>query len=341
ISLTVDRRVWRRYEPSSEIKVTVRNQQQKPLSGAKLRLLGPGWIDREIDLPTLPAEEEYTEQVSFDTTLRPDDYVLQGQVRVEGDYPMSREESLLLKLVPRRVPGRMPVLMWGIGSPDEFEKELPRLQELGFNHCLGFSPSPSKVWEAGKPVPTEGPVTINSVKDMLDSALANDFDIAASLYAGHFLKDRKDLSRVDRNGQPYQRHDCNAALPGLQEFSENYGRSVGEMYGDHPAFVAALINSEVRDSTHVSFSRYDQEQYRKFAGEEIPAEVTDKIGPRWNTIPDFPKDRVLPDDDRLLKFYRWFWTVGDGWNPLHTAFHRGLKADGRDRIWTFYDPAIR
>ncbi|HAW28561.1 MAG TPA: hypothetical protein DCY03_10650, partial [Planctomycetaceae bacterium] len=63
--------VWRRFEPSPKIQVTVRNQQQKPLSGAKLRLLGPGWIEREIDLPELPAEGEYTEQVSFDTTLRP------------------------------------------------------------------------------------------------------------------------------------------------------------------------------------------------------------------------------------------------------------------------------
>ncbi|QDT88588.1 LamG-like jellyroll fold domain-containing protein [Gimesia algae] len=341
ISLTVDRSVWRRFESSPKIQVTVRNQQQTSLGGAKLRLLGPGWMEREIDLPELPAEGKYTEQVSFDTSLRPDDYILLGQVSVGGDYPMSREESLLLKLVPRRVPGRMPVLMWGIGSPGEFEKELPRLQDLGFNHCLGFSTSPQKVWDAGKPVPTDGPATINAVRGMLDSALANDFDIAASLYAGHFLKARKELSRVDRNGQPYQRHDCNASLPGLQEFSENYGRSVGEMYGDHPALAAALINSEVRDSTHVSFSKSDFARYREFSGEEIPAEVTDKIGPRWHTIPDFPKNRVLPDDDRLLKFYRWFWTVGDGWNPLHTALHRGLKADGRDRIWTFYDPAIR
>ncbi len=341
ISLTVDRTVWRRSEPAPEIEVTIQNQQQKPLKGAKLRLFCSGWIDRNIDLPELPAEGKYTEKISFDTSLRPDEYVLQGQVSLEGDYPMSREETLLLKLMPRRLPGRMPVLMWGIGSPEEFAQELPRLQDLGFNHCLGFSSAPHKVWEAGKPVPIDGPARIKSVRDMLDTALANDFDIAASLYAGHFLKQEKELSRVDRNGQPYQRADCNAALPGLKEFSENYGRSVGEMYGDHPALTAALINSEVRDDTHVSFSKSDFERYRQFSGEDIPALVTDKIGPTWNTIPGFPKNRVLPDDDSLLKFYRWFWTVGDGWNPLHTALHQGLKADGRDRIWTFYDPAIR
>ncbi len=341
ISLSIDRLVWRRFEASPEVLVTVRNRQKKSLAGARLRLTGSGWSEHTIELPELAGGGEFKKRISFDTSLRPDEYQLTGQISMDGEYNMTREETLAIKLMPRRLPARMPVLMWGIGSPTEFSKERSRLQDLGFNHCLGFSPSPHAVWEARKSVPTQTPAQMKAVNEMLDTALANDFDIAASLYAGYFLKARKELGRVDRKGQPYQRHDCNAALPGLTEFSENYGRSVGEMFGSHPAFVAALINSEVRDDTHVSFSKADYDRYRKFSGQEIPAQVTDKIGPGWNTIPGFPKDRVLPDDHPLLQFYRWFWTVGDGWNPLHTALHRGLKADGRDRIWTFYDPAIR
>jgi hypothetical protein len=341
ISLAIDRLVWQRYEASSKVTVSVQNQQKKPLTGAKLRLFGSGFGDRTIELPELAGGGEFTQLISFDTSLRPDDYQLHAQISMTDDYNMSREETLTLKLVPRPLPERMPVLMWGIASPGEFAKEMTRLQDLGFNQCLGFSPSPYKTWEAGKPILGESPAQVREVNQMLDTALANDFGIAASLYAGYLLKKQKELARVDRKGQPYQRHDCNAALPGLVEFSENFGRSIGETYGTHPAFVAALINSEVRDDTHVSFSKFDFENYRKFSGQEIPELVGDKIGPNWSTIPDFPKDRVLADDHPLLQFYRWFWTVGDGWNPLHTALHRGLKADGRDRIWTFYDPAIR
>ena len=56
---------------------------------------------------------------------------------------------------------------------------------------------------------------------------------------------------------------------------------------------------------------------------------------------DFPRDRVIADDDPLLKYFRWFWTVGDGWNSLHTAVHRGIHSTGRDDVWTWFDPAIR
>lgn len=104
---------------------------------------------------------------------------------------------------------------------------------------------------------------------------------------------------------------------------------------------AALIDSEVRDSSQPSFSQFDREAYRQFAGTDIPEEVVIKNGVQWTSLKGFPADRVVPDDHPLLKYYRWFWTVGDGWNGLHTAVHKGLKSTGRDDIWTWYDPAIR
>jgi hypothetical protein len=61
----------------------------------------------------------------------------------------------------------------------------------------------------------------------------------------------------------------------------------------------------------------------------------------WTKLKDFPKDRVIPDDHPLLRYYRWFWTVGDGWNSLHSAVHRGIHSTGRDDVWTWFDPAIR
>ncbi|WP_417388579.1 LamG domain-containing protein [Gimesia sp.] len=341
VSITVNRTVWRRNEPKAEIRVTVKNLLRESIGQSVLNVSSSGWLDETIKLPELSGGESFSTLIPFNTSLRPDDYVLQGSVTTTGDNPVTSTTEQTLRIMPRPLPHRMPVLMWGISSPTEFDRELSRLQELGFNHCLGFSPSPYAVWEAKHVVPADTPAQQQKVREMLDKALANDFGIAASLYAGYFLKKKTELARVDREGKTYARSDCNAALPGLAEFSENFGRSVGEMYGEHPAFVAALINSEVRDSTHVSFSEYDFEQYQKYSGEEIPHSVVDKIGPAWSTLPGFPKNRVLPDDDALLRFYRWFWTVGDGWNPLHTALHRGLQADGRERIWSFFDPAIR
>ena len=56
---------------------------------------------------------------------------------------------------------------------------------------------------------------------------------------------------------------------------------------------------------------------------------------------DFPFSRILPDDDKILTYYRWFWNRGDGWNKVHSIvndeFH---KVCGKD-FWTFFDPAVR
>ncbi len=341
MTMTAERLTWIRHEKSPEVQIAVRNLQNTTLRKATLSLSGNAHSLDAMEVPNLEPGETHVFTRLFDTSLRPDDYELRARLTVPGDPPIASDEFLRLKLVGRPLPHRMPVMMWGIGSPAEFARELPRMQRLGFNQCLGFGADYDSIWKAGKPLPANSPETIVATNRMLDEALANDFGIAATLYAGYFLKQRPELARVDRQGKPYARHDCNAALSGLAKFSENVGASVAQTYGKHPALVAALVNSEVRDDSEVSFSEFDRERYRAFAGREIPAEVITKWGVTWKTIPDFPADRVIPDDHPLLQFYRWFWTVGDGWNDLHTALHRGLKSTGRDDVWTWYDPAIR
>ncbi|MFM8289946.1 MAG: hypothetical protein ACKOGA_24910, partial [Planctomycetaceae bacterium] len=276
------------------------------------------------------------------TALRPDIYDLRARLDIPGTDPIVLEDKLSLTLVGRPLPNQFPVLMWGIGSAGEFSRELPRLQRLGFTHALGMSADVGAIWKAQAPVvPPASDATLLANRQMLDLALANHFGIAAQLYPGYFLKQQPELRRVDRNGQPYARTDANASLPGLREFCENVGRSIARTYGDHPALVAALVNSEVRDDSEISFSPADIAAAREALGSEIPDLVTTKWGVPWKTVPEFPADRVIPVDHPILRFYRWFWSEGDGWNGLHSAVHRGLKSTGRDDLWTWYDPAIR
>lgn len=348
LELSIERTAWIRHEPSPMVRITVKNLQAEPLTDATLSLsglslAGQGSTAEVIELPRIDVGATHVAEKAFDTTLRPDEYELRARLKLPGDVPIEREDTLQIRLMPRPLPYRMPVVMWGIGGPAEFARELPRLKELGFNLCLGFGANLDAVWKAGQPVVADPTTDANAraIRQMLDEALANNFGIAGQLQPGYFLKRRPELARVDRQGQPYARHDCNASLPGLIEFSENVGSSVAQAYGDHPAFVAALVNSEVRDDSQVSFSDHDREAYRRHSGQEIPDEVEVKSGVLWRSLANFPANRVVPDDHPLLQYYRWFWTVGDGWNGLHTALHRGLKSTGRDDIWTWYDPTIR
>lgn len=343
LQLSIERTVWIRHEPAPKFRIAIQNLQAEPLRDATLSLAGLGFTTDVIDVPQIEVGGTQVVEKFFDTTLRPDEYELRARLRLPGAVPLEREDSLRIKLMPRPLPHRMPVLMWGIGSPTEFARELPRLKDLGFNHCLGFGADLDAIWKAGRPIVANSSADAGTIaiRKMLDEALANDFGIAAQIYPGYYLKQRPELARLDRQGKPYARHDCNAALPGLIEFSENVGRSVVQSYGDHPGFVAALVNSEVRDDSEVSFSDHDREAYRRYSGRDIPEEVVSKSGVLWKSLNEFPANRVIPDDHPVLAFYRWFWTVGDGWNGLHTALHSGLKSTGRDNLWTWYDPAIR
>ncbi|HRU07488.1 MAG TPA: hypothetical protein P5137_17130, partial [Candidatus Brocadiia bacterium] len=108
-----------------------------------------------------------------------------------------------------------------------------------------------------------------------------------------------------------------------------------------PAWEGALIHTEIRDGTNLCFHDHDKAAYKAFAGVDIPAEAVSKGGLPYGRIKGFPASRIVPDDHPILKFYQWFWTVGDGWNNLHTQVHRGLKTATQPGFWTFFDPAVR
>ena len=339
VAINAPRTAYLRMEPGAKVTFQVHNHLNIPLTGATLEVSGMG-STKSHPVPEIAAGKSFELAQDFDTRLRPGTYELLAKLEVPGDPLVVREESLQLTLAPRPI-SRMPVVMWGIGGPEAFEEELGRLQELGFTHSLGFSADPGATWKAKAPAPITSPERAVAIRSMLDRALAHQFGIAATLAPGHFLDSNKEVQRVDRNGKPYPRENANAALPGLAEFGENLGKSVAQTFGDHPAFQAALINTEVRDGSQISFSEFDRAAYRKVSGQDFPEEVTIKNGVEWGKLKGFPANRVIPDDHPILTFYRWFWTVGDGWNGMHSAVHRGLKSTGRKDLWTWFDPAIR
>ena len=117
---------------------------------------------------------------------------------------------------------------------------------------------------------------------------------------------------------------------------------MGRAYGDHPAFTSALLHSEVRGESQVSFHPIETSAYRQETGAEIPAEVVNKNGVQWQKLKDFPSNRVIADDDPILQYLSWFWRKGDGWNDMNTQLHEGLRQHvSHDRFWSFHDPAVR
>lgn len=328
LQIITGRSVWRRMETAKPVEIVCTNLQRDTLKAAKLKT-SLGGRSEDFIVPDLAPGKSFTAKYAVNTALKADEYEL--RVRFDaGDY--ATEQSSMLKVVAR-VPERMPVIMWGASGD-----EMNRLKDIGFTHFIGLRADYGEMWRQKKIVPPAKPEEIAQSRSMLDQALENGLEVIASLSPAQVLEsDTKNL-RVGRDGKPYERQDICASLPDFASFFQVVGMSVAKAYGDHPAFTTALLNSEVRDNSQVSFNAVDVEAYRKFANAEIPAEVSAKWGVDWTKLKDFPQDRVVADDHPVLKYLRWFWTVGDGWNNLHTSLHRGGKSN---KVWTFFDPAVR
>ena len=325
-------------EPQPHVAVRVVNATSQPLSNVRLDV-SVGNDARTIPAPNLAAGAEQIVEFPVDSTLRPDAYPLKVRAAAQGlDRPYQAEEELTVTLVPRALPHRMPVVMWGGG---DFET----LQAIGFTHQLVSPVDEGPIWEAGQPTVATSSERVAEMARQLDEHLVRGMGAIANLDPGRWVtsdpKRKEQYQRVNREGKPYEADNVCGLFPEVQAFAYNVGASVAQTFGHFPALEAALIDTEIRDSTNLCFHEHDRAAYRAASGAEIPAEAVSTSGVHYTKIADFPADRVVPDNHPLLNFYRWFWKDGDGWNTLHSQVHRGLKATGRQDLWTFFDPAVR
>ena len=344
-----DRTAFVRMEKAPAIRFTVTNLQRIKLKGATASVSVEGLGEKRFELPELDGGSSRALDYALDTSLRPGDYQLRARLQIPGDKPYVSEEGFPVVIVPRPLPHRMPVVMWGVGGTDNVIKELPRLKHIGFTHCLGMGADFPAIWDAGKPTAASKPETVAETKHMLDVALANDLGIVITLSPAHWLADaKKELRRIDRTGKTDAKPNICGLLPPVKDYCYNVGASVAQTYGAFPAWQAALLHTELRDGANLCFHDADKEALRKAADMDIPAGISGKWGVEYSKVKDFPADRVIPDSHPLYRYLQWFYKEGDGWNGLNSALHRGLKSCSRRReeagipdLWTFHDPAVR
>lgn len=333
---------FERMEPSPVLKYRLANRRRGPITAIEAVIGIPGLPEKAYQIEAIAPGGSQVLEYPFDTRLRPDTYPVSVTFRFsEGDCTYSDSEHFSIELVARKPPFRMPVVMWGIGGIDGVLTNMRALKEIGFTHCLGLQCDYQKIWEAGAPVPAVSDSVLASSRRMLDQAFTQGIGIVISVSPGAWLEGKPSFLRTGPSANSYDRPNTCCTFPEVQAFGQNVGASIVQTYGDFPAFNAALIHTEVRDGTQICFHEHDKALYRAATGQSFPENLGTKNGVSYSKIPGFPENRVLPDDDALLQFYRWFWREGDGWNPLHSAVNRGLKSTGRKGLWTFFDPAVR
>ncbi|MGD9496189.1 MAG: LamG-like jellyroll fold domain-containing protein [Armatimonadota bacterium] len=331
--LVSGRTAYLRMEQAEPIRFALVNKLRETLSGAMARFTLGGMPAQVTELPAIASGERHLLEFAVDTSLRPDDYALRATVEVPGDPPFTSTEQFAFTIVPRPLPHRMPVVMWGGESGKRAE-----LQDIGFTHYLGLGADLNAIWEAQAPVAPSAEA-VAAARAGLDEALRAGMRVVSGLSPGRWARGQEDYRRISRDGERLE--DVCALFPRVQQFCHDVGVSMSEAYGDHPGYDGALLHTEVRGESAPCFHDHDRAAFREFAGYDIPEQVRDMRGVHYEQLDGFPTDRVIPDDYPLYVYYRWLWKVGDGWNALHTQLDRGLKEHAHEGFWTFHDPAVR
>lgn len=245
-----------------------------------------------------------------------------------GSYHLDVEMGNIKREIPFFVVAEFgdiyPVLMWGLGNN-------VKLRKAGFSHTLfplaNHNPDPKNIYH-----------TRREMKPIDDALAAG----VLTLDNNSFYRTLQDkFPRIARDGKPYKRINLDAANPEVIKLVAECAEKAAKAYGSHPAYVGALIHSEVRDGSNPSFSGFEEKAFKEYAGFDVPEIVTGRWAPNFRNLADFPASQVVGDDYPLLKYFRWWWRTGDGWNALHGTAGKSYHKHVKHHFWTFYDPAVR
>ena len=264
-----------------------------------------------------------------DTNLLPGKYILELTAH-DANKKTIAKRSVEYVIVPA-YRDFMPVMLWG-----NYE-DIKSIREAGFTHQLVHL------------FPRQGNFDNETLKRWiphLDENLKSGLYTFGTLHAHfRFIAAKRHL-RTGKDGKVYPRANLEASHPAVQKEFCEAAYSTVKAVGTHPAFDGVLINSEVRDGALPSYgSGVEPAAFKKFAGFDIPSTISGKSPQPYIGNKTFPWDRVIEDNQKELVFLKWFWDVGDGWNPLQSmlskTMHDAIPAERSSRFFTFYDPATR
>ena len=223
---------------------------------------------------------------------------------------------------------RMTSLMWGYAATEE------TLRDYGFTHGLKYF----------------GPGDVNAGA-AYDEAIVAGVRLMHSMrvvYPGGDKPDPKYI-RTNRDGSVPTHGKKKDVTPEVSNpmFIETMKPLVekdAKMYGTHPGFVGVLAISEARDGSRPSFTT-EHLRYKNETGRDVPPEVEGKVMNYRDGLKMFTKrypDGVVPVDDPVLAYYRWFWKGGDGWPGYSGSIADGYRRFiSRPDFFVFWDPAVR
>ena len=336
------RAAFRRDEADAKVKLEAKNLLTEPIAEAQAlveQFVEAGRVRKgTVTLGALEPRAARAFDFAIETRVRPGWHPL--RVTLTGKTSTGAfSKAFVLRLGSGPLTGdRMTALMWGFAAPTT------ELANLGFTHGLTYT------WKIGPNLSGVDPVPTCR---MLDAALVNGIGLTRSSRVRFPNENEKDADpdkymRRSRGNDKIthgknKRTSPEVSHPDMAPYLRKLAADDAQAFGEYPAFVGMLPCSEVRDGTAPSFNT-EHLKYKKETGRDVPAEVVGKVmGPKAlkEMQAKFP-DGVVPEDDPVLQYYRWFWSGGDGWpdytGALAETYHQYIS---RPDFFVFWDPAVR
>ena len=327
------RAAFLRGEDGAKVEVKVANATTSDLSGIRIRaeqFAGSGCLRQETHEHegALAAGTETRFKVPVETRVRSGWNVLRVTATGKDATGAAVEAVRTFRVgIGPRTGDRMTALMWGFRAPAS------ALSEFGFTHGLNYT-MPGAPDEMG----TYDEALVSGIRMM---------HLMSTVYPGgkpdeRYMRKNRDGSFPVKNGRPVRSPEV--SNPAFLETMKPLIAKDVEMYGAHPGFAGVLAISEARDA---SFPSYNTEhlRYKAETGRDVPPGIERKVLHHIDGLAEskrrFP-DGVVPEDDPVLAYYRWFWKKGDGW-PAYSGgiaqeYHRRVS---RPDFLVFWDPSVR
>lgn len=300
-------------------------------------------VSRSVsDVGTVPPRGVATFELPVETRMRPGWREI--RVRLTGldpaGRPVSAEKTLRTGIGPRHAP-RMPAIC------EDSNSDVAAAAAMGFTVGMFGDGSDFTV----KNDVSSTNAHLRALERSLDDALVNGIGFG---FSGKF----DIVLPPDVPVESFARRD---ATGGVMRISRRKGEEVllevgderllkslepswsgyGRILAPHPAFKFVVPYSEKRDHAVPSWGG-DAARYKAETGRDMPREVSGRTLEMRDARRRY-QDGIVPEDDPVLAYYRWFWRDGDGWPRYVGAAARAFRkgADGKGDFVTFWHPCVR
>lgn len=328
-----------RGETNACVVLSVRNASGKDWTSATLETpFG------KKDLGAIAAGRETTAKFAVETRVKPSSrpFAAKAAARAAGGETFAGEASFAVLIGPRLTPGTMSVAL-----TDTTKAQWDMAKDMGFTkvgnaHEVGGGARRETIAEGGACEDL-----IRTIRDRHDEALSKGLRTGISSrgvllpknYDDHFTRKTRDGKFVE--GNAHAKRAIEFGHPDALAYARKVSEENAADVASHPGMDSLYPSSEVRDKSKPSFNT-EHLRYKAETGRDVPEGVEKRKYDKKKARKAHP-DGIVPDDDPILAYYRWFWKDGDGMSSYLKAQAAPYSAirGFSDDFYTMWAPAVR